>query len=81
MIPLLDDYLRVKNLRDCWISSRDIDDQRIMKSDWTRSTNAHNQPKVVASSATNAKNLRDRLSPSREIDHQRILQSDWLRAY
>ena len=63
MIPLLDDYLRVKNLRDCWISSRDIDDQRIIKSDWTRSTTAHKQPKVVASGATNAKKSKRSIEP------------------
>ena len=28
-----DDYLYLENLRDCWISSTDIDDQRILQSD------------------------------------------------
>ena len=39
MLPSLslDDYLHAKNLRrNCWISSKDIDDQRILESDWTR---------------------------------------------
>ena len=30
MLPSLDDYLHAKNLRDCWISSNNIDDQRIL---------------------------------------------------
>ena len=29
VLPLLDEYFNAKNLRDCWICSRDIDDQII----------------------------------------------------
>ena len=45
MLPLLDEFLHAKNLRDRWISSRDIDDQRILQFDWTRVTTGHNKPK------------------------------------
>ena len=58
MLRSLDDYLHAKNLRNCWISSRDIDDQRILQSDWKRgaklylASSGHTQPNVVASEAT-----------------------------
>ena len=58
MLRSLDDYLHAKSLRNCWISSRDIDDQRILQSDWKRGTklylasSGHTQPNVVASEAT-----------------------------
>ena len=32
MIPFIDGYLHVKNLRDHFITSKDIDDQRTMQS-------------------------------------------------
>ena len=34
MLPFFDHYLHVKNLRDSLSPSRDIDDQRILQSDW-----------------------------------------------
>ena len=52
MLPSHDNYLHAKNLRDCWISSRYINDQRILLSDWTSGTTGHTQPKVVVSDAT-----------------------------
>ena len=51
-LSLLDVYLCAKNLRDCWISFRYINDQRIMLSDWTRGTSGYTQPKLVISDAT-----------------------------
>ena len=30
-----------KNLRHCWISSRDIDNQKILQSDWMRYKTGH----------------------------------------
>ena len=41
-----------KNLRDRSIPFRNIDDQTILQSDWTRGTSGHTQPKVVVSEAT-----------------------------
>ena len=37
MLPSLDEYAHAQNLRDRLIPSRDIDDQRILQSDWLRS--------------------------------------------
>ena len=48
MLPSLNDYLYAKSLRSKLIHSWDIDDQRILQSDWMRSTLGHTQPKVVA---------------------------------
>ena len=50
MLPFLDDYLHMKNLRYQLIPFKDIDDQRILKYDYTRGTLA--QSKVVVSDAT-----------------------------
>ena len=58
------DYLNVKHLRLHLIPSRDLDDKRILQSDWTRDTSCHTQLKVVVSDANfldeylHAKNLR-----------------------
>ena len=79
MLHLLDDYLLAKNQRDCWISSRDIDDQRILQSDWMRDQTGHTQTKVVVSDTNffgahfHEKNLRDNFILSRDIDNQRIM--------
>ena len=40
MLPSLDEYAHAQNLRDRLIPSRDIDDQRILQSDWLRSFQA-----------------------------------------
>ena len=34
MLPFFDDYLHAKNLQDRLTPSRDIDDERLMQSDW-----------------------------------------------
>ena len=84
MLALLDDYLHAKNLAEFLIFSKNIDDQRILKSDWTRGTTGHIQQKVVVTDATflsMAKNLRDQFIPSRDIDDQTILQPDWLSTF
>ena len=52
MLPSLNDYFHAKLLRYRLIPSRDIDDQRILQSDWTGDTTENTQPKVVVSSAT-----------------------------
>ena len=36
MLSFLDEYLHTKNQRNWCITSRDIDDKRILKPDWTR---------------------------------------------
>ena len=82
MLPSLDDYLNARNLRDLLILSRDIDDQRILQSHWTRDTIGPTKPKEVISGAafpswlTRCKKLRYHLIPSRDTDDQKILQSD-----
>ena len=74
MLPAFGDYHHAKNLKDYWISSRDIDDQKFL-GDLT----GHTQQKVVVSDATFlwwlslCKSLRYRLILSRDIDDQRIL--------
>ena len=52
MLPLLNDYLHAKTLTDCCISSRDIDDQRILQSDRKKGTTGLTQLKLVASDAS-----------------------------
>ena len=52
MLPSLDDYLYAKNIRNHSIPSRDIDDQRILQSDWPRDTTGHTQSRVVNSDTT-----------------------------
>ena len=44
-LPFLMVISMQKNLRDCLITSRDINDQRILKYDWIRDTTSHTQPK------------------------------------
>ena len=89
MLPLLHENLRGKNLRDCWISFRDIDGQRVLHYDWRTGTNGHKHPTKSSSLKyylslmiiSKQKNLRYLLIPSRYTDHQRMLQSDWLTAF
>ena len=84
MLLYSDDYLRVKKLRYPFTFYRDINDQRILQSDWTRDTASHTQPKVVFSDATfpcwltpcKKKKKIHHLIFSRDIDDQRFLQSD-----
>ena len=61
------------------IFSKDIDDQRILQSDWTRGTIGHTQPKEVVLHAPDlhAKNLRDWWITSRDTDDQKK-SSIWL---
>ena len=40
MLPSLDNYLHAKNLTGWLISSRDIDNQRIMQSNWLKAFSA-----------------------------------------
>ena len=69
MLPLLDDYLHAKCLWECWISSRYIDDQRILQSDWTRgTTGCSTQLKEVVSDATSLWCLSPFKKPKRSID-------------
>ena len=42
-----DNHFQAKNLKYQLIPSRDIDDQRLMQSNWTKSTTGHTQPKVL----------------------------------
>ena len=51
MLPSLDDYFHAKSLRDQLIPFRDIDDQSMLQTDWTRGITCHLQPKVVVSDA------------------------------
>ena len=50
MLPFLDDYLHMKNLRYQLIPFKDIDDERILKYDYKRGTFV--QAEVVVSDAT-----------------------------
>ena len=52
MLNSLDDYLHAKNLRDCRIFSKDIDDQRILQSDWKSNKTSHTKAKLVTLDAT-----------------------------
>ena len=85
MLPSLEEYLHAKNLRYQMILSRDIVDQRILQSDWTRGIPGCTQPKRYSQILTSSddylhvKNLRCHLIPSRDIVNQIILQSDWRR--
>ena len=45
MLPFFDDCLHEK-IRDQVIPYRDINDQRILQSDWMRDSTVHTQPKV-----------------------------------
>ena len=65
-----------KNVRDRSVPSRDIDDQKILQGDWTRSTTTHTHPKKVVPDAT----FRDHWIPYKDTDDWRILESEWLRA-
>ena len=80
MLPFLMIISSQKNLRYPLIPSRDIDDQRLLQSDWTRGTTGYTQPKMIVRDATFAL-LFFCLIPARHIDDQRILQSDWLREF
>ena len=46
MLHSLDYYLHAKNLRDCRIFSKDIDDQRILQSDWKSNKTSHTKAKL-----------------------------------
>ena len=65
------------------IPSRDISDQWILKSDWTRATPGYTQPRVVVLDATFpwllslCKRSNISIGFSSDIVDQRILQSDW----
>lgn len=66
MLLSLDDYLHAKKKKkDHLTLSTDIDDYRILYSDWIKDTPSHNQTKELVSHATSldnylrAKNQRD----------------------
>ena len=48
-LPFTDDYPHDKNLRYHLIPAKDINDQRMLQSDWTKSTAGQTQPKMVVS--------------------------------
>ena len=84
ILPSLDRYLHAKTQIYQLISSRVIDDQWILWSNWTTGTTGHSQPKVLASDDTFIwwltpckRKLRYPLSLSRDINNRRILQFDW----
>ena len=52
MLPSLDGYLHAKHLRVPLIPSRDINNQKILQSNWMRGTTSHTQSKEVAPDAT-----------------------------
>ena len=52
LLSCLDGHLCAKNIRYKLIPSKDIDEQRILQSDWIRGTPGHTQSKVVVSYAT-----------------------------
>ena len=60
MLHFFNDYLIAKKLRYRLIPSRDIDNQRILQSNWMRSTIGHTKPKL--------KDLSDRSISFREIE-------------
>ena len=47
MLQTFDDISMQKNLKNCWISSKDIDDQIILQSDWMKGTTDNTQPKNI----------------------------------
>ena len=49
ILPSIAGYLQEKNLWYSLIPSRDIDDQRILQSDWTRDTTGNTQLKLAVS--------------------------------
>ena len=52
MLPCSDDYPYTKNPRYQLISSRNIVDQRISQSDWTKGTPGNTQPKLAVLDVT-----------------------------
>ena len=52
MLPSLHEYFHAENLRYKLITSKYIDDQRILQSDWTRTKPGQTQSKVAVSDAT-----------------------------
>ena len=76
MLTSFNDCLHAKKVNHQLIPSTDIDDQRILQSDW-RGTTGQTQPKMVVFYLLK---IISQLIPSIDIDCQRILQSDWLRA-
>ena len=49
MLPSYNKYLHTENLRHQLIPPKNIVDQRILQSDWTRDTLQHTQPEVKVS--------------------------------
>lgn len=78
MQPFPEEYLHAKKLRHQFVTSRDIVDQRILQSDWTRGTTGHVQQNVVVSDAVFPWWLSLQLIPCGYID-PKILQFDWTR--
>ena len=54
MLPSSGNYLHAKNLRYQLLPIRDVDDQKILQSDWMRGNISHSQPTVVVPDATSA---------------------------
>ena len=44
ILCFLDDYLHAKDLKDCWVSSVDIDGKKILQSHLMRRKTGHTQP-------------------------------------
>ena len=80
--------LHEKKLKYKLILSRDFDDQRIQKLDWTKGTTGYTQPKknnlrsyFPLTIISVQKNPRYWWIPSTNTDDQRILKSDLLRSF
>ena len=64
-LPLL--TISLQKSIDCWISSRHIDDQKVLKSNWTRDKTSDTQPKLpFFDDHLHVRNQRYRLIPSRD---------------
>ena len=92
MLPSLDDYLNTNitkhanTRRYSLILSKDIDDRRILQSDWMWGTNGHTQPQLIIWDVT----FPSWLTPCKKLRYydsfqrywwSKILESDWLRAF
>ena len=74
-LPLL--TISLQKSIDCWIFSRHTDDQKFLKSNWTRDKTGHTQPKLpFFDDYLHAKNQIYRLIPSRALSES-ILGLHW----
>ena len=86
MLPSIDEYLHSKNLKYQLISLKDIVDQRILQSDWTRGTPRHTQPKMAVLDVPSlekypqVKKSKISMVLSSDFADYRILETDWIRS-